>query len=177
MAFDESLKTIGVAAENPGAFAGRWLEPRGALLASGNPATGATIASVREAGAAEYDQTLQAASEAFLRWREVPAPKRGEIVREMANALRLHKAALGRLISMETGKIRAEGEGEVQEAIDIADFAVGLSRQLYGKSMHSERARHRMSEQWHPLGIVGVISAFNFPLAVWSWNAMLAFVC
>ena len=117
------------------------------------------------------------ASEAFLDWRMVPAPRRGEIVREIGNELRAAKDDLGTLVSLEMGKILAEGRGEVQEMIDIADFAVGLSRQLYGLSMHSERPGHRMYEQWHPLGIVGVISAFNFPVAVWAWNAMIAAVC
>jgi aldehyde dehydrogenase (NAD+) len=114
---------------------------------------------------------------AFHEWRMIPAPKRGEIVRELADELRRSKADLGALVTMEMGKIRAEGQGEVQEMIDVADFAVGLSRQLYGLTMHSERPGHRMYEQWHPLGVVGVISAFNFPVAVWSWNAMIAAVC
>src|SRR6266403_5248296 len=117
------------------------------------------------------------AAGAFHEWRMIPAPKRGEIVRQIAVELRAHKTALGALVSLEMGKIRAEGEGEVQEMIDIADFAVGLSRQLYGLTMHSERPGHRMYEQWHPLGVVGVISAFNFPVAVWSWNALIAMVC
>src|SRR2546421_1819546 len=120
---------------------------------------------------------MSRAVDAFRQWRMIPAPKRGEIVREIAVELRAHKTALGALVSLEMGKIRAEGEGEVQEMIDVADFAVGLSRQLHGLTMHSERPGHRMYEQWHPLGIVGVISAFNFPVAVWSWNALLAWVC
>jgi aldehyde dehydrogenase (NAD+) len=132
---------------------------------------------VRLAGPADYEAVMQRASAAFLKWRMLPAPKRGEIVREIGNELRAHKQDLGALVSLEMGKILAEGAGEVQEMIDIADFAVGLSRQLYGLTMHSERPGHRMYEQWHPLGIVGVISAFNFPVAVWAWNAMIAAVC
>jgi aldehyde dehydrogenase (NAD+) len=129
------------------------------------------------AGPAEFESVVSHAAAAFADWRMVPAPKRGEIVRQIADELRAHKASLGALVSLEMGKILAEGLGEVQEMIDVADFAVGLSRQLYGLTMHSERPGHRMYEQWHPLGIVGVISAFNFPVAVWSWNAMIAAVC
>ncbi len=147
------------------------------LLASENPATGAPLGSVPLATMADYDAAVQAAGAAFLRWREVPAPRRGEIVRELGDAFRREKAALGRLVSQETGKLLSEGLGEVQEVIDICDFAVGLSRQLYGLSMHSERPSHRMYEQWHPLGPVAVITAFNFPVAVWAWNAMIAAVC
>ncbi len=175
---DQSLlRELGIAPENPGAYAGRWLSTAGPLLPSINPSTGRSIAAVRQATRADYETTVVAANEAFLRWRDVPAPRRGEIVREIGDAFRRAKAPLGRLISMEMGKIRAEGEGEVQEVIDIADFAVGLSRQLYGLTMHSERARHRMYEQWHPLGVVGIVTAFNFPAAVWAWNAMIAAVC
>src|SRR5947209_14951143 len=129
------------------------------------------------AGPADYELVVSRASEAFQEWRMLPAPKRGEIVREIGNELRAHKHDLGALVTLEMGKILPEGLGEVQEMIDICDFAVGLSRQLYGLTMHSERPGHRMYEQWHPLGIVGVISAFNFPVAVWSWNAMIAAVC
>ncbi|MCK6585929.1 MAG: aldehyde dehydrogenase family protein, partial [Anaerolineales bacterium] len=125
----------------------------------------------------QYEKVIARAQEAFLVWREMPAPKRGEIVRQYGDILRQYKDPLGRLVSYEMGKSLQEGWGEVQEMIDICDFAVGLSRQLYGLSMHSERPGHRMYEQWHPLGVVGVISAFNFPVAVWSWNAMIAFVC
>src|SRR6202012_1549524 len=132
---------------------------------------------VKFADAANYNHTVEQAANAFKTWRTVPAPKRGEIVREIGNALRENKEALGTLVSYEMGKSLQEGYGEVQEMIDIADFAVGLSRQLYGLTMHSERPQHRMYEQYHPLGIVGIISAFNFPVAVWSWNAMLAMVC
>ena len=129
------------------------------------------------AGPAEYEAVIARASATFEAWRMLPAPKRGDIVREIGNELRVHKHDLGALVSLEMGKILPEGLGEVQEMIDIADFASGLSRQLYGLTMHSERPGHRMYEQWHPLGVVGVISAFNFPVAVWSWNAMIAAVC
>jgi len=135
------------------------------------------LAAVAIAGENEYEKIVLASLETFKKWRSQPAPKRGEVVREIADALRVHKHALARLITLEMGKILPESEGEVQEAIDIADFAVGLSRQLYGKTMHSERASHRMYEQWHPLGAIGVITAFNFPCAVWAWNAMVAAVC
>ncbi|MDQ6677779.1 MAG: aldehyde dehydrogenase family protein [Acidobacteriota bacterium] len=146
-------------------------------LASFNPATGRELGRVRMDTRAEYDVLVDVAAREFLRWRMVPAPQRGEMVRQIGVELRANKAELGRLVTMEMGKILSEGEGEVQEMIDIADFAVGLSRQLYGKTMHSERPLHRMYEQWHPLGPVGVISAFNFPVAVWAWNAMIALVC
>ena len=149
----------------------------GPVIESINPATGELLGRVRTATAADYERIIVAAREAFVKWRAVPAPKRGEIVRLIGNELRAHKDALGTLVTLETGKIKAEGDGEVQEMIDIADFAVGQSRMLYGKTMHSERPQHRMYEQWHPLGVVGIISAFNFPVAVWSWNALLAAVC
>ncbi len=171
------LERLGVRALNPGAGAGRWLDTRGRELVSENPATGEPIAGVRQATAADYDAVAEAATQAFQSWRLKPAPARGEVVRELGNALRRHKEDLGRLVSLENGKILSEGLGEVQEMIDICDFAVGLSRQLYGLSMHSERPSHRMYEQWHPLGPVGVITAFNFPVAVWAWNAALAAVC
>jgi aldehyde dehydrogenase (NAD+) len=151
--------------------------PRGGLIASVNPATGTALATVRLDDRGALDATLARAQEAFLRWRAVPAPKRGEVVRQIAQALRVHRDDLGRLVSLEVGKILPEGIGEVQETIDIADFAVGLSRQLSGITMPSERPRHAMKEQWLPLGPVGVITAFNFPNAVWGWNAMLAAVC
>ena len=151
--------------------------PAGPELVSINPATGAPIASVRMASVEDYGRIAAGAQEAFGRWRMVPAPKRGQIVREIGDELRAHKDELGALVTLETGKILAEGMGEVQEAIDMADFAVGLSRQLYGLTMASERPGHRMFEQWHPLGVVGVITAFNFPVAVWSWNALIAAVC
>jgi len=146
-------------------------------LESTNPSTGEVLAKVQLASPSDYECVVERARDAFPAWRMVPAPKRGEIVREIGNELRQHKADLGALVTLEMGKILAEGQGEVQEMIDIADFAVGLSRQLYGLTMASERPGHRMYEQWHPLGIVGVISAFNFPVAVWSWNAMIAAVC
>jgi aldehyde dehydrogenase (NAD+) len=142
-----------------------------------NPADGARLAQVRPASATDYEHVMSSAVEAAAAWRDVPAPKRGEAVRLLGEELRAHKSDLGTLVSLENGKILAEGLGEVQEMIDIADFAVGQSRMLYGLSMHSERPRHRMSEQWHPLGVVGIISAFNFPVAVWSWNACLAAIC
>ena len=171
------LKDLGIEAEHLGAYDGQWIETSGELLESRNPATGKVIARVRQASAADYERCSRSAHEAFLRWREVPAPKRGEIVRRMGDALRAKKDVLGRLVSLEMGKILTEGHGEVQEAIDIADFAVGQSRMLYGLSMHSERPQHTMREQWHPLGTVGIITAFNFPVAVWAWNSMLALVC
>jgi len=146
-------------------------------LTSANPCDGTEIARVRQLTADQYDAAVVRAEQTFLRWRMLPAPRRGEIIREIAGELRTHKEDLGALVTLEMGKILAEGEGEVQEMIDIADFAVGLSRQLYGKTMHSERPGHRMYEQWHPLGPVGVITAFNFPVAVWAWNAMIAAVC
>jgi aldehyde dehydrogenase (NAD+) len=173
----EILKSLGIEGSNPGACGGSWITGKGTALESVNPTNGQGIAAVRQADAATYEGVATAAHEAFLTWRMVPAPKRGELVRELGNELRVHKEALGRLVSLEMGKILSEGLGEVQEMIDMCDFAVGLSRQLYGLSMHSERPRHRMYEQWHPLGAVGVISAFNFPVAVWSWNAALAAVC
>jgi aldehyde dehydrogenase (NAD+) len=172
------LESLHIEALNSGACHGDWIaNPSGPELASINPATGEPIAKVKTAGPADYELVVSRAAEAFLDWRMLPAPKRGEIVREVGNELRAHKNQLGALVTLEMGKILAEGQGEVQEMIDIADFAVGLSRQLYGLTMHSERPGHRMYEQWHPLGIVGVISAFNFPVAVWSWNAMIAAVC
>src|SRR5262245_28616538 len=155
-----------------------WIaRPSGDELLSMNPATGAEIARVRMAGMEDYNRIVGEAGETFLRWRLEPAPKRGEIVREIAGELRSLKAELGALVTLEMGKILAEGLGEVQEMIDVADFAVGLSRQLYGLTMASERPGHRMYEQWHPLGAAGVITAFNFPVAVWSWNALIAAVC
>jgi len=172
------LKELGIKEVNSGAFAGGWLKnPSGKELVSINPATGKKIASVVQADENDFDKILDVSAESFKSWRMVPAPKRGEVVRQIGEELRRHKKNLGKLVALEMGKIQAEGEGEVQEMIDIADFAVGLSRQLYGNTMHSERPLHRMYEQWHPLGVVGIISAFNFPVAVWAWNAMLAAVC
>ena len=171
--FDE----LGIENENSGVYAGRWLDGGGDALESTNPATGERLGSVRMATPAEYDRAVEAAREAFGRWRQVPAPARGEYVRRMGEAMRAKKDPLGRLITAEMGKILPEGLGEVQECIDIADFAVGQSRMLYGLSMHSERPGHAMREQWHPYGVVGCITAFNFPMAVWAWNSMLALIC
>jgi aldehyde dehydrogenase (NAD+) len=142
-----------------------------------DPASGKTLGAVRECDGESYERIMTGAQRAFLKWRLMPAPKRGEIVRQIGEELRAKKRALGQLVALECGKVLSEGEGEVQEMIDIADFSVGLSRQLYGLSMHSERAEHRMYEQWHPLGAVSIITAFNFPVAVWAWNAMIAAVC
>ncbi len=174
------LKELGVEQVNYGACAGpgQWMTARdGGKLDSINPTNKAVIASVYQCTEEEYEKVMRKATATFEEWRMVPAPKRGELVRLMAEALREKKDALGSLVSLEMGKIKAEGDGEVQEMIDIADFAVGLSRQLYGLTMHSERPLHRMYEQYHPLGVVGVISAFNFPVAVWAWNAFIAAVC
>jgi aldehyde dehydrogenase (NAD+) len=171
------LESLGLEAINAGVWSGShgWsTDTGGTLIESTNPATGQRIAQVRGATAADYERVMAAAVTAAAAWRSVPAPKRGEAVRLIGEELRIHKDALGSLVSLENGKIKAEGDGEVQEMIDIADFAVGQSRMLYGNTMHSERPQHRMYEQWHPLGIVGVISAFNFPVAVWAWNAFLA---
>ncbi len=174
----ETLESLEIEPINSGACGGEWIAAlSGGELESLNPADGNVIAKVQLAGPREYDQVVRQAGTTFAAWRMTPAPKRGEIVREIGDALRRSKAELGALVSIEMGKILAEGQGEVQEMIDIADFAVGLSRQLYGLTMHSERPGHRMYEQWHPLGIAGVISAFNFPVAVWAWNAMIAAVC
>ncbi|MFO0972594.1 MAG: aldehyde dehydrogenase family protein [Phycisphaerae bacterium] len=170
------LSKLGIEPVNPGAFCGEWIGS-GELLVSDSPIDGQPLAKVRQATPGEYEIVMQKAQAAFLKWRTTPAPVRGELVRRLGHALREVKHELGELVTLENGKIRAEGEGEVQEMIDICDFAVGLSRQLYGLTMPSERARHRMMEQWHPLGVVGVISAFNFPVAVWSWNVALSAVC
>jgi aldehyde dehydrogenase (NAD+) len=173
----DPLQALGLRDINPGSWSGShgWSrQTTGPLIDSINPATGKRLAQVRGATAEDYEQVLCAAVAAAAAWRRVPAPKRGEAVRLMGEEVRAYKDALGSLVSLENGKIKAEGLGEVQEMIDIADFAVGQSRMLYGLTMHSERPQHRMYEQWHPLGVVGVISAFNFPVAVWSWNAFLA---
>ncbi len=171
------LTELGIEAENSGAAAGGFLSASGDWLESISPVDGKAIAKVRQASLDDYEKVVTTAQRAFASWRVLPAPKRGELVRQMGLLLRDKKQALGRLVSMEMGKIAAEGEGEVQEMIDIADFAVGLSRQLYGLVIASERPYHRMVEQWHPLGPIGIISAFNFPVAVWSWNAFIAAVC
>ncbi len=174
------LKELGIEQENFGACIGGedWLNTtNGKKLDSFNPATGELIASVYQASEEDYEKVLNASEKAFEEWKKVPAPIRGQLVREIGEALREKKDALGSLVTLEMGKIKQEGDGEVQEMIDIADFAVGQSRMLYGKTMHSERTDHRMYEQWHPLGILGVITAFNFPVAVWAWNACLAAIC
>jgi len=174
------LHKLGLAAVNPGACTGpgAWItDPAGSRLTSYNPGTGEAIAEVAQATGATYDVVVAAAQAAFETWRMLPAPRRGLVVRELGEALREAREPLGELVALEMGKIRAEGVGEVQEMIDICDFAVGLSRQLYGLSMHSERPGHRMYEQWHPLGVIGIISSFNFPVAVWSWNAAIAAAC
>ncbi|MBI4910896.1 MAG: aldehyde dehydrogenase family protein [Acidobacteria bacterium] len=171
------LDRLGIQRVNSGACAGEWLDTTGDELVSYNPADGTAIAAVRLANEEEYDDVLWQAGKVQERWRLVPAPQRGLLVREIGEALRAAKDDLGALVTIEMGKILVEGRGEVQEMIDIADFAVGLSRQLYGMTTHSERPGHRMYEQWHPLGMAGIITAFNFPVAVWSWNALLAAVC
>jgi aldehyde dehydrogenase (NAD+) len=171
------LARLGLGAESSGGFAGEWLATRGKVVASVNPATGETLGTVVECSTEDYERVAAATAAAFHEWKRWPAPKRGEVVRQLGDALRRHQDDLGLLVTLEVGKIRSEGLGEVQEMIDMADFAVGLSRQLYGLAMHSERPLHRMYEQWHPLGPVGIISAFNFPVAVWAWNSMIAAVC
>lgn len=173
------LKRLKVQKVNAGAFSGyTWkASTTGCSLISFNPATGETLAEVATCSMEDYQQTIENATQAFFVWREIPAPRRGEIIRQIGEALRDHKDDLGNLVSLEMGKSKQEGDGEVQEMIDIADFAVGQSRMLYGNTMHSERPKHRMYEQWHPYGIVGVISAFNFPVAVWAWNAFIAAIC
>jgi len=174
------INQLGIREINPGATtggAGGWLKTRGKELISVSPIDGKPIAKVTQASREDYEMVIEKARRAFQQWSMWPAPRRGQVVREIGEILRDHKEALGQLVTLEMGKIKAEGLGEVQEMIDIADFSVGQSRMLYGLSMHSERPRHRMYEQWHPLGVVGVITAFNFPVAVWSWNSLLAAVC
>jgi aldehyde dehydrogenase (NAD+) len=174
----EALTTLGVKKNNPGTSTGtRWIKSNGNNIESHSPADGNLIGSITATDDKAYERVVKQAQQAFEQWRQWPAPKRGEIVRQIGEALREKKEALGKLVSYEMGKSYQEGLGEVQEMIDICDFAVGLSRQLHGLTMHSERPNHRMYEQYHPLGIVGIISAFNFPVAVWSWNTMLAWVC
>ena len=170
------VKRLGIGDVNYGGFGGEWLGS-GPELEVITPIDGSRIATVKQVTEKEYDAIVARAHEAFLQWRSVPAPRRGELIRQLGNRLRELKPELARLVTLEMGKILPEGEGEVQEMIDICDFATGLSRQLYGLTMHSERPDHRMYEQWHPLGVVGVISAFNFPVAVWSWNTAIAAVC
>ena len=174
----EFLQQLGITPQNPGVSTGiQWINSTGATIDSYSPVDGKKIGSVTTADKQSYEQVITKAQEAFATWCMWPAPKRGEIVRQVGDALRTHKEPLGKLVSYEMGKSLQEGYGEVQEMIDICDFAVGLSRQLYGLTMHSERPAHRMYEQWHPLGIVGIISAFNFPVAVWAWNSALSWVC
>jgi aldehyde dehydrogenase (NAD+) len=174
----EFLKTFNLHQENLGVSSGKiYMEPKGAKIESYSPVDGQLIGSVYASSKDQYEQVVKTAQSAFEIWRNYPAPKRGEIVRQLGEGFRKYKHELGQLVSYEMGKSLQEGLGEVQEIIDICDFAVGLSRQLHGLTMHSERPNHRMYEQYHPLGIVGVISAFNFPVAVWSWNSMLAWVC
>ncbi len=171
------LESLGIDHENPGASDGTWIETTGDLLESFDPATEERLAGVRLASAADYDRVAVRSVEAFEQWRQWTAPARGEVVRALGLELRKHKDSLGALVALEVGKVLSEGLGEVQEMIDMADLAVGMSRQLYGKTMHSERPKHRMYEQWHPLGPIGIITAFNFPVAVWAWNATVAAVC
>jgi aldehyde dehydrogenase (NAD+) len=177
MNIEHSLKVLGLHKENLGTSTGREFFGTGDLISSYSPVDGSLIGAVRATTRVDYDRAVGAAQEAFSTWRLMPAPKRGEIVRQFGDKLRAKKQELGQLVSYEMGKSLQEGLGEVQEMIDICDFAVGLSRQLYGLTMHSERPGHRMYEQWHPLGVVGIISAFNFPVAVWSWNSALAWIC
>ena len=168
---------LGLSNENSGVYAGEWLESSGELIDVINPTNGEQLATVGMASLGDYEKVVSNSAETFDRWRALPAPKRGQYIRSLGDALRDNIDALGALVTMEMGKILPEGVGEVQEMVDICDFAVGLSRQLYGSTMASERPNHRMYEHWHPLGPVGVISAFNFPVAVWSWNAAIAAVC
>ena len=172
------LKSLKINTENSGVSTGsKWLKSKGEKINSYSPVDGKLIGTVTATDRESYEEAIQTAQKAFAHWRLMPAPKRGEIVRQISDALRHYKEPLGKLVSYEMGKSLQEGYGEVQEMIDICDFAVGLSRQLHGLTMHSERPGHRMYEQWHPLGIVGIISAFNFPVAVWSWNSMLGWIC
>ncbi len=177
---NEILKELGVKETNLGACIGGvdWIDNSGSnFIESFNPTNGELLGKIKLCSENDYEKVIEASNQAFEEWRMIPAPIRGQLILEMANELRNKKDLLGSLVSLEMGKIKAEGDGEVQEMIDIADFAVGLSRQLYGLTMHSERPGHRMYEQYHPIGIVGIISAFNFPVAVWNWNTALAWVC
>ena len=171
------LKSLGILELNQGCSTGSDWFSNGATIDSFSPVDGLKIASVKTASESDYKKTIEVAKSAYLYWRQLPAPKRGDIVRQFGDKLRAKKSDLGKLVSYEMGKSLQEGLGEVQEMIDICDFALGLSRQLYGLQIQSERPKHRMMEQWHPLGIVGIISAFNFPVAVWSWNTALAWIC
>jgi aldehyde dehydrogenase (NAD+) len=174
------LAALGLTENESGTYlgSGQWSATRDAgVLEPVNPTTGEVLGRVQASSQADYDTIVERAQAIFKIWRTTPAPRRGEAIRLCADALRTHKDALGSLVALEMGKSKPEGDGEVQEMIDIGEFAVGLSRQLYGLTMHSERPGHRMYEQWHPIGIVGVISAFNFPVAVWAWNAFVAAIC
>lgn len=172
------LAQLGIQSVNPGASTGtQWIDSKSTVISSSSPVDGKLIGTVQSTDEVTYQKIVQQSAQTFEDWRQWPAPKRGEIVRQVGEALRTYKEPLGKLVSYEMGKSLQEGYGEVQEMIDICDFAVGLSRQLHGLTMHSERPKHRMYEQWHPLGITGIISAFNFPVAVWSWNAALAWIC
>ncbi len=174
----EALSILGIKKNNPGVSTGsKWYRTKGGTIDSYSPVDGKVIGSVYQADEKAYHQVIATSTQAYKEWRKWPAPKRGEVVRQIGEALRAKKAPLGKLVSYEMGKSYTEGLGEVQEMIDICDFAVGLSRQLNGLTMHSERPLHRMYEQWHPIGPVGIITAFNFPVAVWSWNTMLAWIC
>ena len=167
------LKALNIQSQNAGVSTGStWLKSKGEKIVSYSPVDGQQIGAVSGADRNAYDAVIAKAEQAFAEWKKWPAPKRGEVVRQVGEALRLNKEPLGKLVSYEMGKSLQEGMGEVQEMIDICDFAVGLSRQLHGLTMHSERPGHRMYEQYHPLGLMGIISAFNFPVAVWSWNSM-----
>jgi aldehyde dehydrogenase (NAD+) len=178
MKISKVLEILGIEQINEGAATGtKWLKAGGENINSYSPVDGKIIASVTAVNRNDYDKVVDKAKSAFEEWRMWPSPKRGEVVRQVGEALRKYKEPLGRLVSYEMGKSLQEGFGEVQEMIDICDLAVGMSRQIYGLTMHSERPKHRMYEQWHPLGVVGIISAFNFPVAVWSWNSMIAFIC
>ena len=171
------LTELGIDGDHSGVAAGAFIDPAGEWMETVSPGDGSVIARVKQASEADYEHVVDTAVKTFDAWRRLPAPQRGELIRQMGQLLRDHKTALGKLVALEMGKIQAEGEGEVQEMIDIADFALGLSRQQYGLTIKSERPQHRLTEQWHPLGPVGIITAFNFPVAVWAWNAMVASVC
>lgn len=174
----ELFSKLSISANPAGASTGvNWLTTNGAGIDVFSPVNGVQLATVKSTEEADYQKIIEKAQKAFVEWRKVPAPQRGEVIRQYGQVLRENKQALGELVTLEMGKSIQEGLGEVQEMIDICDFAVGLSRQLYGLTMHSERPEHRMYEQYHPLGLIGIISAFNFPVAVWAWNAMLAAVC
>jgi aldehyde dehydrogenase (NAD+) len=178
MIMQDVLKQLGIKDQNSGTSTGlQWIESNGKPISSYSPVDGQLIASIKVTDDNSYEEVIRTAQKAFIEWRTWPSPKRGDVVRQIGEALRKNKEHLGKLVSYEMGKSLQEGYGEVQEMIDVCDFAVGLSRQLHGLTMHSERPGHRMYEQWHPLGIAAIISAFNFPVAVWSWNAMLGWVC